>query len=254
MTHPPAKTAPAKRGFTLIELLVVIAIIATLISILLPAIGSARGAARRTKCLVNLRSMQLGLTMYIDQESKGLLPEVLPIVDPSLGDDDFINSNEPSLILILGRYIDAPLPDRDPSFANDPDAPFRVNDPYKCPEDRFSDDRDEDGRAVHESFGTSYAYLPGLAMLVLEFTGAATAGELARPVTQVWDDFIDSNKQRINLPVLYDADDWHPRGGTGSPRQASYLDGSARWIVEGTQDQLFNDIIQQAAQNAGLRP
>jgi len=255
MTHTHTTHRQPRRAFTLIELLVVIAIIATLISILLPAIGSARGTARRTKCLANLRSMQIGLTMYLDQESKGMLPEVLPIVDPDLdGDGGFVNSNEPSLIPILGRYLDAPLPDRDPAFASDPDnAPFRVSDPYKCPEDRFSDDPNEDGRAVHESFGTSYAYLPGLAMLVLEFTGAASAGELARPVTQVWDDFIDSNRERIRLPVLYDADDWHPRGA-GSPRQASYLDGSASWMVDGAQDQLFNDIIEQAAINAGLRP
>lgn len=252
-THATTRARP--RAFTLIELLVVIAIIATLISILLPAIGSARDAARRTKCLVNLRSMQIGLTMYLDQESRGVLPEVLPIVDPDLGTDgDFVNSNEPSLVLILGRYIDSPLPERDPAFGDDPDAPFIVEDPYKCPSDRFSDDPEEDGRAVHESFGTSYAYLPGLAMLVLEFTGAASAGELARPVTTVWNDFISSDRERVRLPVLYDADEWHDRGGSGDGRQASYLDGSADWIVEGTQDDLFSDIIEQAARNAGLRP
>ena len=61
------------KAFTLIELLVVISIVALLISILLPALKSARGSANNMACLSRERQMGIAFTSYA-QDYKGVLP------------------------------------------------------------------------------------------------------------------------------------------------------------------------------------
>ena len=72
MMHRSSPLSRERRGFTLIELLVVIAIIAVLISLLLPAVQSAREAARRRA--VHQQPQQLGLAMANYESANGSYP------------------------------------------------------------------------------------------------------------------------------------------------------------------------------------
>lgn len=64
---------PTRRGFTMIELLVAIIIIVILTALIISAVQSARGAARKALCSNNLRQMTLALNSYAN--SNGVYPQ-----------------------------------------------------------------------------------------------------------------------------------------------------------------------------------
>jgi prepilin-type processing-associated H-X9-DG protein len=73
-------------AFTLVELLVVIGIIAVLIGILLPALGKAREASNRAKCLSNVRQLMMASILFA-QDHHGYVP--------TCSDDSWAKANDP---------------------------------------------------------------------------------------------------------------------------------------------------------------
>ncbi len=72
-------------GFTLIELLVVISIVGLLVALLLPAVQSAREAARRAQCVSQLKQIGLGLHNY-ESSQRVFPPGYVSLADPSGSD------------------------------------------------------------------------------------------------------------------------------------------------------------------------
>jgi prepilin-type N-terminal cleavage/methylation domain-containing protein len=140
-----------ERAFTLVELLVVIAIIGILVALLLPAVQSAREAARRTSCQNNLKQIALA-AHHFEFSNKALPPallyhgsgdplsskwsaqaRLLPYLEESSMESTFDYSADYDTLEFNGQLVSA----------------FRVA-TYVCPSEERDEARlDATGRAIH---------------------------------------------------------------------------------------------------------
>ncbi|HYD01904.1 MAG TPA: type II secretion system protein [Phycisphaerales bacterium] len=212
MNHRPRHLA-AQSGFTLVELLVCMVVIAVLLAIVLPGLAKSRDAARRAKCMVNLRSFGTALEGY-RRDNKDMLPNVLPfqyMTQRAPEEQRAALVNDPALLDTVEKYMDAPLPDRlDP---NDAESPFQYRDPYFCPCDKDPD--------VGAKFGISYEYWAGTLMVVRElFAFDRNAGFSVTRMYEANGDF----------PVMGDAKPWHKQPGNSGQMALYFSDWHVDWL------------------------
>ncbi len=140
------------RGFTLVELLVVIAIIGVLTGLLLPAVNSAREAARRVSCANNVR--QIGLAMANFESAQQSFPPSWSSADGSLSNVDGYSAHARILPYLEEAAIEGAI-DYELSYTDTTQriggariSSIRISS-YLCPSELNDRGREESGEPVH---------------------------------------------------------------------------------------------------------
>lgn len=157
-----------RSAFTLIELLIAIAIIGLLISILIPALSSARKMAKSAICMTRLRTAGQGLQLYANENRDALVPARMPKIDSERWRNRVVGGIKyrPTFLTMMDSQVGIPpfaepLPSADmvDSEGQPGDRQNYVSEQYVCPETPdWVDER-------NGSYGYNYHFLGNARLL-----------------------------------------------------------------------------------------
>lgn len=225
-----------RRGFSLVELLVVIATAAILLSLLLPALVSARDISRKTLCASNLRQIGVAWLSYTSDYA------TYPASDHEQLSPDWAYGGVAGRATADGYVLDPDRPINPYLHSEDPGATALI---FRCPSDKgvFESRRarikgDQSilaGETCFEEFGTSYRANPEL----VDVRETNAMGIESRPLRIAEVEVSPSTLLSIGDAAWYygsrepgDADhgldaSWHKSDHAGNFLAA---DGSVRWF------------------------
>ena len=232
------------QGFTLVELLVVLAIVGLLMALLLASVMQVRAAARRTRCLANLRQLAAASQLYSTEHSgwivpaywgwspagPGWPPNTPPAVPPSGPRRHWyqVASFAKSLNAVTpgnGRYVADLLC---------PDASFALQNGTSA------------GYPIHHSYGVNTTGMPGTSVAgAPDYWNAWTASKVRQPAEKIH--FVDAVSASVNAggtfngTLRYFTPGWGERHGPPNytnivafrharGANALFYDGHAQWL------------------------
>lgn len=144
------KSRRSRNAFTLVELLVVIAIITILVALIFPAFHSNKAKAGKVVCLINLKQINLGILVYLEDQLNKSPGNTNAARSPFLSWTDYRR--------LVGDYV---------GIKNAPSREDRI---FACPADTFyyamnSKEPAVISQPLHEQSNyvfTSYAYNAGM--------------------------------------------------------------------------------------------